>query len=105
MAAFLIVPQCKSNRSFRLHVRTAENTCQFHHQRRAGTIIIRRLAEALPVHVGADDVYPVHVMTRKSFGEMTRKLSLTESQKCAQLRGTCSRRKPSVASANCAQVA
>jgi hypothetical protein len=50
-------------------------------------------------------VYPVHVMTRKFLGEMTRKLSVTESQKCAQLRGTCSRRKPSVASANCAQVA
>jgi hypothetical protein len=52
-----------------------------------------------------DVLYPVHVMTRKFLGEMTRKLSVTESQKCAQLRGTCSRRKPSVASANCAQVA
>ena len=56
-------------------------------------------------HVVFVDVYPVHVMTRKFLGEMTRKLSVTESQKCAQLRGTCSRRKPSVASANCAQVA
>src|SRR5712691_10980678 len=50
-------------------------------------------------------VYPVHVMTRKSFGLMTRKLSVTESQKSAQLRGTFSRRKLSVASANWAQVA
>jgi hypothetical protein len=53
----------------------------------------------------ADYIYPVHVMTRKFLGETTRKLSVTESQKCSQLRGTCSRRKPSVASANCAQVA
>ena len=51
------------------------------------------------------DVYPVHVMTRKSFGLMTRKLSVTESQRSAQFRGTVSRRKPSVASANWAHVA
>ena len=50
-------------------------------------------------------IYPVHVMTRKSFGLMTRKLSVTESQKSAQFRGTVSRRKPSVASANWAHVA
>ena len=50
-------------------------------------------------------VYPVHVMTRKSFGLMTRKLSVTESQRSAQFPGTFSRRKLSVASANCAQVA
>ena len=50
-------------------------------------------------------LYPVHVMTRKSFGLMTRKLSVTESQKSAQFRGTVSRRKPSVASANWAHVA
>ena len=29
-------------------------------------------------------LYPVHVMTRKSFGLMTRKLSVTESQRSAQ---------------------
>ena len=51
------------------------------------------------------DLYPVHVMTRKSFGLMTRKLSVTESQRSAQFRGTVSRRKPSVASANWAHVA
>ena len=50
-------------------------------------------------------LYPVHVMTRKSFGLMTRKLSVTESQRSAQFPGTFSRRKLSVASANWAQVA
>ena len=50
-------------------------------------------------------VYPVHVMTRKSFGLMTRKLSVTESQRSAQFPETFSRRKLSVASANWAQVA
>ena len=50
-------------------------------------------------------IYPVHVMTRKSFGLMMRKLSVTESQKSAQFPGTFSRRKLSVASANWAQVA
>src|ERR1019366_841844 len=43
-------------------------------------------------------VYPVHVTTRKSLGLMMRKLSVTESQRSAQFRGTFSRRKPSVAS-------
>src|SRR5450631_4472494 len=50
-------------------------------------------------------LYPVHVTTRKSFGLMTRKLSVTESHRSAQFRGTFSRKKPSVASANWAQVA
>src|SRR5450756_1569158 len=50
-------------------------------------------------------IYPVHVITRKSLGLMTRKLSVTESHRSAQFRGTFSRRKPSVASANWAQVA
>jgi hypothetical protein len=50
-------------------------------------------------------VYPVHVTTRKSLGLMMRKLSVTESQRSAQFRGTFSRRKPSVASANWVQVA
>lgn len=50
-------------------------------------------------------IYPVHVTTRKSLGLMMRKLSVTESQRSAQFRGTFSRRKPSVASANWAQVA
>ena len=50
-------------------------------------------------------IYPVHVMTRKSFGLMTRKMPVTESQRSAQFPGTFSRRKLSVASANWAQVA
>src|SRR5271166_2726279 len=51
------------------------------------------------------DLYPVHAITRKSLGDMTRKLSVTESHRFAQLRGTVSRRKPSVASANWVHVA
>jgi len=50
-------------------------------------------------------IYLVHLITRNSFGLMTRKLSVTESQRLAQFRGTVSRRKPSVALANWAQVA
>ena len=50
-------------------------------------------------------IYPVHVTTRKSFGLMTRKLSVTESQRSAQFPGTFSRKKTSVASANWAHVA
>jgi hypothetical protein len=50
-------------------------------------------------------VYPVQVRTRKSFGLMTRKLSVTESRKLPQFLGTLSRKKSSVASANCPHVA
>ena len=50
-------------------------------------------------------IYPVHVTTRKSLGDMTRKLSVTELRSCAQLRGTFSRRNSSVASANWVHVA
>ena len=50
-------------------------------------------------------LYLVHLITRNSFGLMTRKLSVTESQRSAQFRGTFSRRKLSVASANWAHVA
>jgi hypothetical protein len=50
-------------------------------------------------------VYPVRVRTRKSFGLMTRKLSATESRKPPQFLGTLSRKKLSVASANCRHVA
>ena len=55
--------------------------------------------------VQAKDIQEIVRMTRKSFGLMTRKLSVTESQRSAQFRGTVSRRKPSVASANWAHVA
>ena len=50
-------------------------------------------------------VYLVHLITRKSPGLMTRKLSVTESRNPAQFRGTFSRRNPSASSANWAQVA
>src|ERR1019366_2998202 len=49
--------------------------------------------------------HPVYVRTRKSFGLMTRKLSVTESRKRFQFLGTLSRKKSSVASANCPHVA
>ena len=45
-------------------------------------------------------LYPVQAITRKSFRDMTRKLSVTESHRLAQFRGTLSRKKSSVASAN-----
>src|SRR5208282_6653925 len=50
-------------------------------------------------------LYSVHVTTRNSLGDMTRKLSVTESRSSAQLRGTFSRRNSSVASANWVHVA
>ncbi len=50
-------------------------------------------------------VYPVHVTTRKSFGLMTRKLSVTKSRHLRQFLGILSRKKSSVASANCTHVA
>ena len=50
-------------------------------------------------------LYPVHVTIRKSFGLMTRKLSVTKSRHLRQFLGTFSRKKSSVASANCPHVA
>jgi hypothetical protein len=41
-------------------------------------------------------IYPAHARTRKSFGSMTRKLSVTSSHQVAQFAGTRSRRKVSV---------
>ena len=38
-------------------------------------------------NVGVQQIYPVQVITRKLAGEMTRKLSETESRKCDQFRG------------------
>jgi hypothetical protein len=49
-------------------------------------------------------IYPVHAITRKSFGDITRKLSVTVLLYLAQFRGTLSLRKSSVASANSLQV-
>lgn len=50
-------------------------------------------------------LYPVQARTRKSFGFMTRKLSVTESQNSGQHLGTFLRRKSSAASANSRYVA
>ena len=52
-----------------------------------------------------DLVYPAHVRTRKSFGDMTRKLSDTSSHKSPQFLGTSSFRNPSMASQNSLKVA
>jgi hypothetical protein len=49
-------------------------------------------------------LYPVHPRSRKSFGEITRKLSVIESHISAHLLGTSSRRKASVVSANSVHV-
>ena len=74
--------------------------------REAGRAYAQYLVDKVLTQIRAQaELYPVHVMTRKSFGLMTRKLSVTESQRSAQFRGTVSRRKPSVASANWAHVA
>jgi hypothetical protein len=44
-----------------------------------------------------DELYPVHFKTRKSFGDMIRKLSDTSSHKTSQLLGTSSFKNPSMA--------
>ena len=49
--------------------------------------------------VAAFVIYPVHARSRKTFGSMTRKLSVTESRNSGQRLGTCSRRKVRTASA------
>src|SRR5271154_547578 len=49
-------------------------------------------------------LYPVQAITRKSFGDITRKLSVTVLRYLVQFRGTLSRRKSRVASANSLQV-
>src|ERR1700677_4349644 len=53
---------------------------------------------------GERQIYPVHPISRKSLGEIIRKLSVTESQSSAHLLGTSSRRKTRVASANSPRV-
>ena len=72
---------------------------------RMSTIREGLIANYINFQRGSYFVYPVHVTTRKSFGLMMRKLSVTESRNRGQFRGTLSRRNPSVASANWAQVA
>jgi len=50
------------------------------------------------------ELYPVHAMTRKVFGDITRKLSVIALRYLAQFRGTLSRRNSRVVSANSLQV-
>jgi hypothetical protein len=66
----------------------------------------RGLAHRRTQDIGGEEIlYCGHATTRKSLGLMIWKLSVTESQWSAQFRGTVSRKNPSVASANWAQVA
>src|SRR5208283_6211467 len=55
--------------------------------------------QRLPVHVHRD-IYPVHPRSRKSFGDITRKLSVIALLYLAQFRGTFSRRNSRAVSAN-----
>ena len=67
--------------------------------------VVDNVVDAIVRSARTGQIYPVHVTTRKSLGDMTRKLSVTELRSCAQLRGTFSRRNSSVASANWVHVA
>jgi hypothetical protein len=51
-----------------------------------------------PLFAGLTLIYPVHLRTRKSSGDMMRKLSVTLSQNVFHLLGTSFRKKPSTAS-------
>ncbi len=58
----LVVPQYETDRDVGLQVGHAEHARQFHHQRRARSIVVRRLAPAQTVHVTAHDVHLVGVL-------------------------------------------
>src|SRR5262249_52235368 len=58
-AALFAVPHREAEPSLRLHVRIAEDARQFHHERRAGSVVIGRFVVAVAVHVRADDVHLV----------------------------------------------
>src|SRR5450759_2066356 len=75
-------------------------SAKIHAGRRRELFRVAGIGSRCPTNGLPTMVYPAHVTTRKSFGLMTRKLSVTESHRLAQFRGTFSRRKPSVASAN-----
>jgi light-regulated signal transduction histidine kinase (bacteriophytochrome) len=66
---------------------------------------IQWFGEDFSVEADKLQLYPAHARTRKSFGFMTRKLSVTESQNSGQHFGTFLRRKSSAASANSRYVA
>jgi Resolvase, N terminal domain len=74
-------------------------------QTRATSRIAQGPWSALQTILGrARQQYPVHPRSRKSLGEIIRKLSVTESQNSAHLLGTWSRRNSRVVSANSPQV-
>src|SRR4029079_19234302 len=56
-ARLLVVPQREAYRPLRLHVGHAEDAGQLHDQGRARAVVVGRLAPAVPVQVGADDVH------------------------------------------------
>src|ERR1700679_3979242 len=62
-----------------------------------------RVRDAKPHDLGLQ-IYRAHPRSRKSLGEIIRKLSVTESQDSAHLLGTSSRRNSRVVSANSPQV-
>ena len=55
----LVVPERKADRDRGLDVRRAQDARQLHHQRRARCVVIGGLAEAVAVHVRAEDVHLV----------------------------------------------
>src|SRR5262249_42398413 len=52
-----VVPEREADRALGRHVRHAEDARELHHERRAGAVVVRRLAPAVAVHVRADDVH------------------------------------------------
>ena len=60
-ARLLVVPQDESNRPLRLHVGAREHARHFHDERRSRSVVVRRFAPPVAVHVAADDVHLVGV--------------------------------------------
>src|SRR3954451_17610463 len=57
-----------------------------------------RHATRIALNARSAELYPVHLRTRKSSGDMMRKLSVTLSQNVFHVLGTSFRKKPSTAS-------
>ena len=56
-AGFLVVPQDEPNRPLGPDVGRGKDARELHHQRGAGSVIVRRLSPPMSVHVRADDVH------------------------------------------------
>ena len=52
-----VIPQGETDRYFRFHIRSIEDTRQFHHQRRTGTVVVDCLVNTVPIHMGTDDIH------------------------------------------------